>query len=91
VVKIDNENENYRSELESQDCCDLVELTAKIYMKKKLAKSQKRKLGLVDEKYLRIGEELLFGELSFALNIPYESVQKYIAEKIKEKTPNDLK
>ena len=38
----------------------------------------------MDEKYMRLAEGLLFGELAVVLGIPYDEVPKYIEEKIKE-------
>ena len=46
------------------------------------AESQNRRLGMVDERYLKQAEQLLFGELAAALEIPYEAVQPYIADRI---------
>ena len=37
---------------------------------------------MVDERYLKQAEQLLFGELAAALEIPYEAVQPYIADRI---------
>ncbi len=69
----------YKSTLE-----DLVELTAYIYNKKKIIKSEKKRLNNVDEKYMIIAENLLFGELAAVLNIPICDVQKYIESKLKK-------
>lgn len=63
-------------------CDRLVEISAYIYAKKQAALSAKKKLGFVDEKYLHQAENLLFGELSAALGIPFEEVQSYIFKKL---------
>lgn len=83
--KSDLSPEEYRAELCTHDCRDLVELTAQIYEKKKTARALKKKLGFSDEKYMRLAENLLFGELSTALDIPIESVPDYIEQKIGDK------
>ena len=77
--------DSYREELEFHKAENLVLLTAQIYRKKKLAKLNRKKLGFVDEKYMHIAEELLFGEFSAVLGIPIEKVPEYIESKIKEK------
>lgn len=77
--------EDCRAALADHTCDALVELTARIYEKKKTAKSLKKKLGFSDEKYMKLAEFLLFGELAESLGIPLESVEKYIAEKIEVK------
>lgn len=77
--------EEYRAELSSHQVSDLVGLTAVIYEKKKAVKAQKKKLGFSDEKYMRLAEDLLFGELATALDIPVSDVVGYISEKLNNK------
>ena len=87
AIKADNNQiflsqDDYKSELSSHSSVDLVKLTTIIYQKKKIAHENRKKLGFVDEKYMNLSETLLFGELSVALDIPFEDVQKYIKSKI---------
>ena len=72
---------NYKRALESHSCEELLELVIKIYSKKQAVKRTK-KLGLIDEKYLKRAEELLFGELAAALDISLEEVPKVLFEKL---------
>jgi len=74
--------EHYKAALESHDCMDLAELLKSIYMKKQNAVQQNRKLGSVDERFMKRAEELFFGELSAALEIPPEEVHGYIAQRL---------
>ncbi|NTW70894.1 MAG: hypothetical protein HGA49_01460 [Eubacteriaceae bacterium] len=53
-----------------------------IYAKKQYLEQQQRKFGAIDEQFIKRGEELLFGELAAALDIPKESVPDYIAGRI---------
>jgi len=87
VAKIDQmtEEENYRDILANQNRYALAELAAKLYMKKRAANINKKKLSVSDEIYMRISEELLFGELAFVLEIPLVEVKSYIAKKLKGK------
>ena len=66
--------EDYKAALESHSSEELLELAVRIYAKKQAAKRIKKKPGFVDEKYLKRAEELLFGELAAALDIPFEEV-----------------
>ncbi len=76
---LDTQNEeDYRAALESHSCEELLELAVKIYSKKQDAKRNKKKLGFVDEKYLKRAEELLFGELAAALDISLDEVPKVL-------------
>lgn len=79
---------HYDESLKTFDCANLVELTMSIYAKKRYAESQKRKFGTVDEKFMRKAEDLLFGELAAALNIPRDSVQDYISERLEGQAVN---
>ena len=64
--------------LESHSCNELLELAVKIYSKKQAVKKAKKKLGFIDEKYLKRAEELLFGELATALDILPTEVPKVL-------------
>lgn len=77
--------EHYKASLSTHDCTDLIELTMSIYAKKQFAEQQKRKIGVVDEKFMKKAEDLLFSELSAALGIPKDKVPEYIAERVNEK------
>lgn len=77
-------SEHYEALLNSHDCQELIQMTMSIYEKKKEAALQKRKLGAVDEKFMKRAEDLLFGELSIALGIERNQVQNYIETKIKQ-------
>ena len=50
-----------------------------VYRKKQQAESQNRRLGMVDERFGRQAERLLFGELAVALDIPIGDVPAYIS------------
>ena len=64
---------------------DLVELTMSLYAKKKKTEAQKRKFGAIDERYMKRAEDLLFGELSAALEIPKGDVRQYIHDRLQGK------
>lgn len=73
--------QHYQSAFHSGDRRDLVEMMKSIYAKRVQAESQKRRLGMVDERYMKQAERLLYGELSAALDIPFEEVEPYIARR----------
>lgn len=70
--------EKYRSMIDSHSCDDLVILIK--FIKAKIAKAQrdKRKPNEVDQDYLKKAQSLLYGELSIALDIPYDDVPERI-------------
>ena len=74
--------QHYQSVLRTSDCADLLRLTMSIYCKQQAAQAKKKRLGMVDERYMKQAERLLYGELSAALGIPLEAVQPYIARRV---------
>ena len=60
----------------------LVELMKAIRRKQCLAASKNRRLGMVDERYMKQAERLLYGELATALGIPYDEVEDSIAARL---------
>ena len=76
--------EHYEASMKTHECSDLIQLTMSIYVKKKEAEQQRRKLGAVDERFMKRGEELLYGELAVALDIPKNEVPQFIAGRVDE-------
>ena len=68
----------------SGDCRDLIGMMKAIHAKRRQAESQNRRLGMVDERYMKQAERLLYGELSAALDIPFDEVEPYIARRMEE-------
>lgn len=77
-------SDHYEAALNSHDCHELIHMAMSIHAKQEQAVSQKRKLGAVDEKFMKRAEELLFGELSVALGIERDQVPQYIAARIEK-------
>ena len=75
--------QHYQSVMREHDCLGLVGLMKAIHEKQRQAESQNRRLGMVDERYRKQAERLLYGEISAALNIPFEEVAPYIAQRAK--------
>lgn len=78
------EKADYQDYIDSHSCEELLELAVMIYSKKQAAKRMKKKMGFIDEKYLKRAEELLFGELAAALNITPAEVPEILFAEIKK-------
>ena len=76
--------QHYQAVIHSGDRRDLIRLMMSIYAKQQQAEAQKRRLGMVDERYMKQAERLLYGELAAALEIPFDQVQPYIARRVEE-------
>ena len=74
--------DHYEALIDTHDCRCLVELTKSIYRKKEFLLKQKKKFGAIDERFMKRAEDLLFGELSAALEIPRERVTEFIRSRI---------
>lgn len=81
--KLSQLSEHYETFLKTHECLDLIRLTISIYDKKQIADHMQRKFGSVDEKYMRRGEDLLFGELAAALDISKNEAAEHVAARIK--------
>ena len=77
--------QHYQSAVRSHNCRELIEMMMSIYAKQQQAEAQHRRLGMVDERFMKQAERLLYGEFSAALGIPFEEVQPYIARRMEEK------
>lgn len=73
---------HYESALESHDCEDLIKLTMAIHAKKQEAEGKGRKLGQIDQRFMKQAEAILFGEFALAFGIPQEQVPSYIASRV---------
>lgn len=60
----------------------LIEMMKAIHYKRGQAESKNRRLGMVDERYMKQAERLLYGELATALEIGFDEVEGYIASRI---------
>lgn len=74
--------DEYAEMINAHSLEELVTLTAIIYSKRLNVLKLNKRLNNVDEKYLKIGENLLFGELSAVLEIELDKVHEYIENKI---------
>lgn len=74
--------DHYHESMQTHECSDLVQVIKTIYSKKVIAVGQGKKLGQTDERFMKKAEDLLYSELSVALNIPKENVKKYIENKV---------
>lgn len=71
-------NEHYQALLQTHDCEDMLQLIKAVYTKQQENLAHGKKPGLVDERYMKRAEEILYGELAVALDIPRDSVLDYI-------------
>ena len=71
-------NEYYQKKLQNYSCEGLIKLIRSTRAKRELMISRGKKLGLVDERYMKRAEDMLHGEFAVALEIERSAVPHYI-------------
>lgn len=72
----------YRKCIKGRDCRCLVSIIKTLYIRNRDRVAMGRKASMLDERYLKQAEEILYAELSNALGIPEEEMREYIGGKI---------
>lgn len=87
-LEIDDEKrreEAYRNILRECDCIDCIRLLKTLYQRQRVRIESGKKVAAVDERYMKMAEESLFGELAVVLKQKKEQVAELVREKICEK------
>ena len=66
--------------MHTYQCESLVKIIKGVYLKGKQAVARGKKLGKTDQQFMKRAEELLYEELSLALDIPKEQVKDHILQ-----------
>ncbi|MBU5435277.1 CarD family transcriptional regulator [Pseudoflavonifractor sp. MSJ-37] len=74
----------YQEAYHTSDCVELLRLIKTIRLRSQEAIERGRRPGKLDERYLHLAEEQLYGELSVALELEREAVPDYIRETLEE-------
>ena len=70
--------EHYQRAIQSYTCAGLVKLMKDVWLKRSHVAAQGKKLGQIDERYMKRAEDMLYGELAVALDIDRSEVHGYI-------------
>lgn len=74
----------YREAVGKCDCRELVKIIKAIYLRKQSRLAEGKKITAGDEKYFKIAEEELYGELAIPLKMEKDEVKSFIIEKVKQ-------
>ena len=80
--RIQELSQHYKAVIDTHDCGELTRLVMSLHEKKEVALRQNRKLGQVDERFMRQAEELLHGELAAALGMEKDRIPEYIRSRL---------
>ncbi len=75
-------NEYYQAQLQNYNCEGLIKLIRSAYAKREVMLGRGKKLGLVDERYMKRAQDMLHGEFAVALGIERSEVPDYIETKL---------
>jgi CarD family transcriptional regulator len=79
-----------RRELEYRDAVnkcegrELIKIIKAIYLRKQSRLAEGKKVTAGDEKYFKMAEEDLYGELAIPLNMPRDDVKEFILQRVKD-------
>lgn len=89
LIWVENEKQRehtYKECMRNNNCEDFVRIIKTLYLRKKDRQLKGQKVIGLDDRYLKMAEDLLYGELAVALGIEKKDVQAYITEEIKKLT-----
>lgn len=82
IVDEKNREQTYKEIIKDGDCRQMVSVIKTIYRRKQERIAQGKKITVVDEKYFKLAEDKLYGELAVALDIDREKMKGYIKSKV---------
>ena len=88
TIWISNEKkreEQYREVARKYDCREWVKIIQTIYLRKQNRRMEGKKITYIDEKYMKLAEENLYGEISIPLKISPDRVERFIRARIENK------
>ena len=84
TTSIQQLSQKYQSVLDLHECEALLSMLKSIHAKGCEAAKNNKKLGQIDKRYMKMAEELLFGELACALGKDREDIEKMVSSKLEE-------
>ncbi len=87
LLTFENDKEcemKYKEIMHTYDCREWLKIIRTSYLRKKERLSQGKKATRVDERYLKIAEDYLYGEFALVLNISKDKVKDFIVEQVEK-------
>lgn len=83
--------EKYKEIMLKNECCGWIQIIKTLYLKKQKRLAEGKKNTARDDFYLKLAEELLYGELAAALEVEKTDMKELIAKRIRESEERRLK
>ncbi len=90
IVNEKKREEQYREAARKYDCREWVKIIKTIYLRKKNRRLEGKKITYIDEKYMKMAEDNLYGEISLPLKLSPDEVERFIREKIGEEVKSKV-
>lgn len=74
----------YKKAIRTNRAEEWIKIIKTFYLRKDERKAEGKSVSATDEKYFKLAELYLYGELSLALAIPLDNVKDYLLSKVKE-------
>ncbi|ADL52916.1 CarD family transcriptional regulator [Clostridium cellulovorans] len=87
ILLIDDDKmleERYKEVMNKYDCTEMIKIIKTSYSRTKERLEQGKKNTMIDDKYLKIAEENLFGELAITLNRTKEQIKDFIDQQVRK-------
>ena len=74
--------EKYKEVMHKYDCKEWIKIIKTSYLRKEERLAEGKKGTAIDDKYLKMAEEYLYGEFAISLNMPKEQVKDFIVQAV---------
>ncbi len=94
AIWISNEKkreEQYRELARRYDCRDWIRIIKTIHVRKRDRRLAGKKVTYIDEKYMKMAEANLYGEISMAMGLSIEEAARMIRDEIRDQELTELK
>lgn len=85
LLSFDSDREcemKYKEMMRKYDCRECLKIIRTSYLRNKERLSEGKKATCVDERYLKIAEDYVYGEFALVLNIPKDKVKDFILKQV---------
>lgn len=82
IADIRPQEQQYKAILQNYDCTEFLRFIIALYNRKRDREAMGRKITAIDEKYLSLAKDSLLNELSIALDMEVDEVDRLLADRI---------
>lgn len=74
----------YKNALNSHDCVEWIKIIKALYIRKQQRVADGKKATAIDDRYLHMAEEQLYGEMAIALEMNKDDMRDFITQRVEE-------